>query len=142
MTQTALLLAWKSIPQFEAGTHLKAWLVRILVNQVISERRRKKLPQMPLEAAPDSPGEAASGLESVLAAERQEEVRAALGTLDDNVRQAIVLRYFAEMSVPEIASALGWAEGTVKSRIHRGLAKLKEHFTETATAVAVPLREC
>ena len=40
-------------------------------------------------------------------------------------RQAVVLRFYAEMSVPEIATTLGWKEGTVKSRLHRALRQLQ-----------------
>jgi len=52
-----------------------------------------------------------------------------------------LLRYFAEMTVPEIAESLGWAEGTVKSRIHRGLQKMREHFTSDSHVVSFALKE-
>ncbi len=141
MVQSSLLLAWKGIPRFKAGSNLKAWLVRILINQVMTERRRKRHPQAPLEAVAERPSEAISGLEAVLAAERQEEIQAALYTLDERTREAIVLRYFAEMSIKEIAETLRWAEGTVKSRIHRGLSSLRTHFDTTTAPVAVALEE-
>ncbi len=132
MVQSAFLLAWKGIPRFEAGTNLKAWLIRILINQVVSEKRRKQHPETPLDSAPDRAGDLDGGLDAVLRSERQEEVRAALYTLEESTREAIVLRYFAEMSIKEIAETLDWAEGTVKSRIHRGLSSLRNHF-EAAT---------
>jgi RNA polymerase sigma-70 factor (ECF subfamily) len=141
MAQQALIRAWKSIPQFTAGTNLKAWLVRILVNQVVSDRRRKRLPQESLDAAFEHAGEEPGGLESLLELERQEEVRAALFSIDESSRRAIVLRYFAEMTVPEIAESLGWAEGTVKSRIHRGLRKMREHFTSEPQPKPAALKE-
>lgn len=141
IVQSSLLLAWKGIPKFKAGTNLKAWLIRILVNQVVSERRRKRHPQSPLDEIAERPSEGISGLEAVLQAERQEEIRVALYTLDDRTREAIVLRYFAEMSVKEIAETLRWAEGTVKSRIHRGLSSLKTHFDTTSAPVAVAVEE-
>ena len=141
MVQQAFLRAWKSIPQFKAGTNLKAWLVRILVNQVMSDRRRKRLPQEPLDAAFDSAVDEPGGLELVLESERQEEVREALLAVDEGARRAIVLRYFAEMTVPEIAESLGWAEGTVKSRIHRGLQKMRQHFMSESHVVSFALKE-
>lgn len=141
MVQQAFLRAWKSIPQFTAGTNLKAWLVRILVNQAMSDRRKKQLPQEPLNAAFASATDEPDGLETVLDSERQEEVRAALFSIDESSRRAIVLRYFAEMTVPEIADSLGWAEGTVKSRIHRGLRKMREHFMSEPHAMSFALEE-
>lgn len=141
MVQSSLLLAWKGIPGFKAGTNLKAWLVRILVNQVMSERRRKRHPQTSMDEVVERPSETIGGLDAVLHAERQEEIRIALYTLDDRTREAIVLRYFAEMSIREIAETLRWAEGTVKSRIHRGLSSLKTHFDTTAAPVAVAVEE-
>lgn len=141
MVQQAFLRAWKSIPQFKAGTNLKAWLVRILVNQVMSDRRRKRLPQESLDSAFASASDEPSGIDTVLESERQEEVRVALQSIDEGARKAIVLRYFAEMTVPEIAESLGWAEGTVKSRIHRGLRKLREHFKSERREMAFVLEE-
>lgn len=141
LVQSSLLLAWKGIPKFKAGTNLKAWLVRILINQVMSERRRKQHPQSPLDGVMESPSDAIGGLEAVLEAERQEEIQTALYTLDERTREAIVLRYFAEMSIKEIAETLKWAEGTVKSRIHRGLSSLRTHFDTKAKPVAVALEE-
>ncbi len=44
-------------------------------------------------------------------------------------RQAIFLRHYAELSIPEIAAALGWPEGTAKSRIHRGLEALRRELS-------------
>lgn len=141
MVQQAFLRAWKSIPQFKAGTNLKAWLVRILVNQVMSDRRRKRLPQESLDSAYASASDEPGGMDAVLESERQEEVRTALQSIDEGARKAIVLRYFAEMTVPEIAESLGWAEGTVKSRIHRGLRKLREHFKSEQREMKFALEE-
>ena len=66
IVQSALLLAWKGIPKFKAGTNLKAWLVRILVNQVVSERRRKRHPGSSLDAVADRPADVIDVLDSVL----------------------------------------------------------------------------
>ena len=139
--QSAFLLAWKGIPRFKAGTNLKAWLVRILVNQVMSDRRRKQHQLSPLEDAPDVPADSDGGLEALLQAERHGEVRYALYTLDETTRQTIVLRYFAEMSIREIAEAMACAEGTVKSRIHRGIQSLKKYFGAAEPSVLMAVEE-
>ena len=58
--------------------------------------------------------------------ETQTAVRSALSALTDEHRQVLLLRYMQEMDYGEIAVALGISEGTVKSRINRAKARLKE----------------
>lgn len=60
-----------------------------------------------------------------------ESVRRALAQLEPDLRAAIVLRYFADLSVAEIARMLDIAEGTVKSRLHRAAAALRPALQET-----------
>ncbi|MDQ2678139.1 MAG: sigma-70 family RNA polymerase sigma factor [Actinomycetota bacterium] len=54
----------------------------------------------------------------------------ALQQLDLQLRELVVLRYYAGHTVPEIASIVGTPEGTVKSRLHRALAQLGELLGE------------
>ena len=42
----------------------------------------------------------------------------------------MVLRYYADLTVPEMAKVLGWREGTVKSRLHRAQARLGQLLSE------------
>ncbi len=58
--------------------------------------------------------------------EEQEEVRQCLARLSSNHRQVLILRYYAELSVPDIARVMGWRQGTVKSRLHRALGQLRD----------------
>ena len=62
------------------------------------------------------------------ALENRMELRCAIAELSPDHRQVIALRYFADLTVPEVARALGVREGTVKSRIHRALAVLRERL--------------
>ena len=57
-------------------------------------------------------------------------LRQALDKLDEEQKRIVILRYFAELTVPEIAETTGTKEGTVKSRLHRALARLREHLEE------------
>ena len=54
------------------------------------------------------------------------QVRSAISQLSHDEQQLLTLRYYAELSVPEVASTLGWPEGTVKSRLHRALRAMRE----------------
>lgn len=60
-------------------------------------------------------------------------VLAALRTLGDRERAAVVLRYYADLPDEEIADELGCARATVRSLVHRALPRLREHLTDPAT---------
>ena len=123
--QEAFVSAWKGIRGFRIGQPIKPWLVRILVNRVLSERRRRSVPTTSLEDVSQS-GDAIDPGEQVEILESRDQVRRAVSTLSVDHRQVVMLRYFTDLSVPEIAYGLGCRQGTVKSRLHRALAQLRQ----------------
>lgn len=129
MVQEALLLAWRGIRSFKPGSNLRSWLIRILVNRVISEGRRNRVAETELTPATPEPAVEPEGETRVMQAEERELMGAAMSTLPEEQREVLTLRYYADLSIPEIARVLGWAEGTVKSRIHRGLRRLEQTLT-------------
>ena len=68
----------------------------------------------------------------VLTAERTEAVRHAVAKLPEPYREVVVLRYFAELSVADIAAATQRPEGTVKAQLHRGLERLRLRLWEAS----------
>jgi RNA polymerase sigma-70 factor (ECF subfamily) len=64
-----------------------------------------------------------------------EHVRAALGSLTDDERQAIELAYFGGRTYKEVAAELGQAEGTVKSRIRSGLRRMRTELVDGGITV-------
>jgi len=125
--QEAFLSAWKGLRTFRTGRPVKPWLVRILVNTIMSQRRRRLIETTSLEEAAHSPGPGDIG-EVAVQADNQQEVRQALSALSDEHRQVVMLRYFTGLSVPELAGVLGCREGTVKSRLHRALRHLRDEM--------------
>ena len=108
---------------------MKPWLVRILVNTVMGQRRRRSIDTVPLgenpgQAALDDPAEAAE------TAETRQWVRQAVTTLSGEHRQVVILRYFSDLTVPQVAHVLGCRQGTVKSRLHRALQRLRRELRE------------
>lgn len=95
-----------------------AYLRTAVVNRCRTWQRRQVLERR--HAQPPAPAEGASLPVEV------DETLAALGRLAPRQRAALVLRFYADLSEADIASALGCRPGTVKSLIHRGLAELKE----------------
>lgn len=126
--QEALLSAWRGIRGFHRGRPMKPWLVRILVNVVISYRRKQAIPTVSIDE-PGEPSDLVDIGESFEAQEERQMLRSALSRLSPPHRQVVVLRYFAELTVPEVARAIGAREGTVKSRLSRALAQLREQLS-------------
>lgn len=122
--QEAFLSAWQGIKGFRRERPFKPWLVRILVNGILAQRRRRSVATAPLDESANHPD--AVGVEDeVEALEDRLKVRRALADLSQEHRQVVVLRYFADMTVPQVAQSLKMREGTVKSRLHRALGQLR-----------------
>ena len=138
--QEALLSAWRGIRGFRLGRPVKPWLLRILVNAVLSHQRRRVLPTVNLDGSgPDmadsinpDPAETLDALENRLV------LRRAIAGLSPDHRQVVALRYFAGLTVPEMARTLGVREGTVKSRLHRALAILRQQLAESGQETPEP----
>jgi RNA polymerase sigma-70 factor (sigma-E family) len=90
-------------------------------NLTRNRRRHLRVARLRTPAAP--PDEASSEQEAIFREDHQE-VLDALATLPARRREAIVLRYWLELSEAEIAAAMGVSPGTVKSQVSRGLATL------------------
>ena len=130
--QEALLSAWRGIKGFRLGSPVKPWLVRILVNAVLSQQRRRVLPTVNLDDGLDSPDPGMTDPAATLdALEDRLVLRRAIANLGPDHRQVVALRYFAGLTVPEVARSLGIREGTVKSRLHRALAVLREQLDQS-----------
>ena len=122
LVQETFVRAWKGIATFRLGQPLKAWLVRVAVNQALNARARRHAPVEPLSAANEGGGTDPEFGRS----DDRNEVRRALSQLSADHRRVVVLRYFADLSTREAADALGVREGTVKSRLARALEQLRE----------------
>jgi RNA polymerase sigma-70 factor (ECF subfamily) len=128
VAQDGFVNAFRALGGFRAGAPFRPWLLSIVANQARNRRRAaRRRVQMELrtltavrsEAGPPSP-------EIVVEQKATRQVLlSAVESLDEDDRQVVVCRYFLELSGQETAAALGIAEGTVKSRLSRALAKLK-----------------
>jgi RNA polymerase sigma-70 factor (ECF subfamily) len=148
LVQDALLKAMRARHQFEAGTNLRAWLLRILTNTFINKHKRGQLERSLLGAEdldPVSDGwMSASTLRALRDPETQvlrpvleEEIRQALDRLPEDFRMAVLLVDVEELSYKEAAAALGCPVGTVMSRLHRARRLLKAELVEQARALGI-----
>lgn len=129
--QDAFVKAYYALGRFRPGAELRPWLLRIVANEARNRRRSAgRRTNLALRAAADplSGGAAPSPEANLLASEGQSALLAAVNELPEEQRQVIACRYFLELSEEETAAALGWRKGTVKSRLSRGLARLREQM--------------
>ena len=122
--QNSLIKMWNYVPSLRLKSSLKAWLLRIVVNEVNQQRRKKRLPAFSAEEVEDLTGDYDETESIVDNREQYRNLKQALEMLPETQREMIVLRYFSELTVPEIAAVTGIREGTVKSRLSRALDRL------------------
>jgi RNA polymerase sigma-70 factor (sigma-E family) len=113
---TKTYLAWDRIQDRGA---LDGYVRRAMVNINISQWRRRKVEEYPSEELPEITPEAEA------CGDVHELLELALQRLPARMRAAIVLRYYEDMTEPEIARTLGISVGTVKSTVSRAMAKLR-----------------
>lgn len=105
--------------------YLSTWIYRIVVNTALDMLRRKKK-ETTTEELPEIPVEDQN---------RDLELRTVLNQLDDKSRTIILLRYFEDLKLEDIADIVGDNLNTVKARLYRSLKKLRlnleaEHYRE------------
>ena len=117
----AVLQAWQSLDRLRDRSAVRPWLVKIAVNCAYAQRRRQGrvvyLDDLPQEPAAPEP-RAHDGLWEAVCA------------LPPERRAVVALFYYEGLPVDEIAKCLGVPQGTVKSRLSRARAQLKEMLQE------------
>lgn len=103
--------------------HMQPWLERIFHNLFVDTWRRQPPPSLPLDE--ETPNAGQTPEEAVLQHERRQAVRAQLAQLPREARQALLSRYYGELEPVVAAARLGIAPATVRTRIHRGLNRLR-----------------
>lgn len=128
-TQETALRVLRSLSSFRGDSRVQTWSLGIALN-VIRETRRGAIRQEPVrlvdalagrsvEDAPDHPG-----------ADEIERMRLALDGLPDRQRQALVLRFFEELTVEETARVMQCAPGTIKATVHQALRAMRQRLSK------------
>jgi RNA polymerase sigma-70 factor (ECF subfamily) len=148
LVQDSVLKAIRAREQFESGTNLRAWLLKILTNTFINRYRRGGLERSVLDGPDADPladgWVSASTMESLRDPESQAlrpileaEIGRALDELPTEFRLAVVLSDVEDLSYKEISDVMGCPIGTVMSRLHRGRRMLKSRLYEHARAMGI-----
>src|SRR5206468_2976833 len=127
VVQESFVRAFGALGRFRTGEPFRPWLLRIVVNQARNRRRAAaRREQLALRAAVRPSGDAASSPEgAAVAGDERRALLDALDRLPERERLVIACRYLAQLSEAETAAALGVPAGTVKSRLARGLARMR-----------------
>lgn len=148
LVQDAMVKALRGRDQFQPGTNLKAWLLRIVTNTFLNHYKRGGLERDVFEG-PDAEAlndgwmsaESLRGMRDVEALAvspmLRDELSAALDALPEEFRMPVVLCDVEEMSYKEIAEIMGCPVGTVMSRLHRGRKLLKARLYEQALEMGI-----
>jgi RNA polymerase sigma-70 factor (ECF subfamily) len=129
-TQEGFVKAWQALPRFREGAPFRPWLLAIVVNEA-RNRRRHAGRQAALALRAVDPGPAPTDEAATERAEHERLLRI-VGGMREEDRLVIGYRYFLDLSEEETAEALGIARGTVKSRLSRALARLREQIEAVA----------
>ena len=113
-------LGWDRLADPECAP---AYLRSVVLNGARSRMRRRQVRARHLHAVPPPAPSAEAG---ALAADEHDRVVGALRRLAARQREAVVLRYYLDLSEAEMATTMGISAGSVKTHLHRGLAALHE----------------
>ena len=117
----ALERAWREAHRLRDLTRFQAWFDRILVNACRDRlRRRRTVTFVPIEGE-----ESAVTADAFRLVDDEDEAVRVVATLPPDERIVVILHFWADMTLEAAADRLGWPIGTVKSRLHRALERLR-----------------
>jgi len=134
VVQEAFVKAYQGASRWDGSAEAGPWLTRVAVNLAIDRWRRNRRRGLTFAPPADDDHTAAladpgaSAERGVEGREAGERVARALGVLPERQRAVVVLRHYQDLSLEEIAAALGMSLGTVKSSLHRALARMRERL--------------
>jgi RNA polymerase sigma factor (sigma-70 family) len=119
VAQEAMLRLWRIAPEWRAGeARVSTWLYRVAINLCTDRLRRRR--GVGLDAIPEPEDGAPGAAAGLMEADRMAALDAALGTLPERQRQAVVLRHLEGLANPEIAEIMGLGVEAVESLTARG----------------------
>ncbi|MBY0123050.1 sigma-70 family RNA polymerase sigma factor [Bacillus sp. S/N-304-OC-R1] len=122
--QETVYKAFISIKNLKDERYFSTWLTRILINTAFDLLKKKKR-VIPMEREVLE-----SKANSYLPHEEDSDLLQAITELDEKYKTVLILRFYKDYTVKQIADLLDYPEGTVKTNIHRGINLLREKIKE------------
>jgi RNA polymerase sigma-70 factor (ECF subfamily) len=127
--QEAAVRGWRRLGNLRAGAEFRPWFLGIVVRQVRTIQRGPwwtllRLPELPAQPAPAEVG----WLDA-------EDLRRAIGNLPRSQREAVLMHFYLDLRIQDVASSLGLSVAGVKSRINRALRQLRADISSSEMPV-------
>jgi RNA polymerase sigma-70 factor (sigma-E family) len=122
LLQATLVKAYQSWDKIDDPAALDTYVRRVMLNTHISGWRKRRVDEYPTDELLDSP----SAEDATGDSDLHDVVQRAIDRLPRQMRAAVMLRFYDDMTEPEVAAALGVSVGTVKSTVARAVAKLRK----------------
>jgi RNA polymerase sigma factor (sigma-70 family) len=119
MLQEATCRAWIKRKSLKDPERFAPWIIRILINCCMDELKRRKRIVTP------EPQRFENGIME-LASDRKLDMEQALDHVKPKYRQVLVLKYYRDMTLSDIAEIMGKPEGTIKTWLNKGLKQLRD----------------
>lgn len=132
LAQDVFLQLHAILPTLRSEEHVKFWLRKVTAHRCIDYRRRRKLPQVSLDEAPE-PAMPVQSADPFVTRRLQQLV----ASLPDKPRLVVILRYQEDMLPEDIAAVLAMPVATVKSHLQRSLSLLRDKVTRTIGEVTI-----
>ena len=127
--QDAFIRAYENLEKYDLNRKFSTWIFTITANLCKNKLRRDKH-LAPLDDSTPMMGTAEDPADKMVREAQDSLVQDALADLDEKYRSPMVLRYYGELDYKEIAEVLDVPEGTIKTRIHRAKAALKDWMVQ------------
>lgn len=130
ISQIVFLQVYRKLATFQGKAKFKTWLVRIAFNEGINwtKKHRRQMETIPFEESENMASANPSQEQTVLAKESRLQLLRSMYQLNTRYRLAVVLRYFEEMPIRQIAETMKCSEGVVKNMLFRSLQKMRKNL--------------
>jgi RNA polymerase sigma-70 factor, ECF subfamily len=122
VVQETVMKAFIHINSLKEEKYFSTWITRILINAALDVIRKdnKVIPIHELVAE----------TEIVNQHEERMDLFSAISNLEEKYKTVIILKYYKDLTVPDISEILQCPQGTVKTNLHRGINELKKNLTQ------------
>jgi RNA polymerase sigma-70 factor (ECF subfamily) len=126
--QESLIRIWKALPRFDGRAALSTWIYAITRNRCLTAIERRRDLNSLSDTAVELEADAATAVLDQDPEDPLALLRELAEALPERYRRVLILFYYEERSVAEVAALLGIPEGTVKTNLHRARALLREQL--------------